>query len=102
MSRVDQLRKLVQLAPADPFTHYGLGLEFIQLERWREAIAAFAEAIRVDPKYAVAFYHKARAEIGGGEADAARATLGEGTRVAKSLGDAHTEMEMQALLESIE
>lgn len=101
MSRLDQLKKLVQVMPNDPLAHYGLGLEYINLQQWTDAAAAFGEAIRTDAKYSAAYYHKARAEIGGGLGEVARATLTEGMQVARNSGDWHTEGEMKQLLETI-
>lgn len=101
MSRIEQLRKLAQLAPNDPLTHYGVGLECLNLQQWDEAAAAFAAAISVDPQYSAAYYHKARAELGNGKGELARATLVEGQKVATAKGDWKTRDEMQALLESV-
>lgn len=83
-------------------SHYGLGLEYINLESWAEADAAFGKAIEVDPKYSAAYYHRGRAQIRGGQMDAARATLTTGMAVAKAAGDWHTQGEMQQLLDAIE
>lgn len=102
MSRLDQLKKLITIAPNDPMTHYGLGLEYINLQDWANAAAAFGEAVRVDPKYSAAYYHKARAQIGGGLPDDARATLTAGIAQAQAVGDWHTKGEMEELLRTIE
>jgi Tfp pilus assembly protein PilF len=102
MSRLEQLRKLLAIAPNDPMSHYGLGLEYINLEQWDDAAAAFSRAIAVDPKYSAAYYHQARALIHSGKPDAARETLNAGIVVAKAAGDWHTQGEMQQLLDSIE
>jgi len=101
MSRLDSLRKLVALDPNDPLPHYGVGIELIQLEQWAEAVAAFDRAITLNPKYSVAYYHKARAQIGAGQSDEARATLTGGREAARSAGDWHAEGEMRELLESL-
>ena len=102
MSRLEQLRKLLAIAPNDPMSHYGLGLEYINLEQWDDAATAFSKAIEVDAKYSAAYYHRARAEIHARRPEAARATLNAGIAVAKSAGDWHTQGEMQQLLDSIE
>lgn len=102
MTRLEQLQKLVAIAPTDPMSHYGVGLEYINLQQWDDASAAFQEAIDADAKYSAAYYHKARALINGGKHDAARETLTSGIAVAKSAGDWHTQGEMQSLLETIE
>src|ERR1043165_6306161 len=101
MSRLDQLKKLLQIAPNDPMSHYGLGLKFITLQNWPEAAAAFDAAIQVDPNYSAAYYHKARALIAAGDGPAARATLDAGLKAAEAAGDWHTMGEMRELMETI-
>lgn len=102
MSRLEQLLKLAQLEPNDPMSHYGVGLEYINLQQWDDAARAFDQAIRVDAKYSAAYYHKGRAQINAGREDEARATLLAGIEVAKSAGDWHTQSEMTGLLDTIE
>lgn len=102
MTRLEQLQKLVAIAPGDPMSHYGVGLEYINLQQWSDATAAFQRAIDVDPKYSAAYYHKARAQINGGNEAAARDTLKHGMEIARSAGDWHTQGEMEALLGTIE
>lgn len=101
MSRLEQLQKLIRIAPNDPMGHYGLGIEFIKLERWDDAVQAFDGAIAVDGKYSAAFYHKARAQISAGRDAEARETLKAGVAVATAAGDWHTQGEMNALLDTI-
>lgn len=102
MSRLEQLAKLAALTPDDPLAHYGLGLEYVNLERWDEAQRAFDGAIAADARYSAAYYHKARAQIAAGRPEDARATLAAGMRVAGDAGDWHTLSEMRELLGSIE
>ena len=102
MSRLEQLRKLVAIAGNDPMPHYGLGLEYVNLGQWSEAAAAFGEALRVDPRYSAAYYHKARAESLGGNSAAARKSLEDGIVVAQGHGDWKTVNEMRELLESLD
>lgn len=101
MTRLEQLQKLAAIQPNDPMSHYGIGLELINLGQWPAAAAAFAQAIAVDAKYSAAYYHKARAEIASEATGVARDTLMAGMAVARSSGDWHTEGEMKALLETI-
>jgi tetratricopeptide (TPR) repeat protein len=102
MSRIDQLLKLVELDPGDPLSHYGVGLERINLEQWDQAAAAFGEAIARDRNYSAAYYHKGRAERLSGRADDARATLMRGLEAARASGDRKTEAEMHDLLDSLD
>jgi tetratricopeptide (TPR) repeat protein len=101
MSRLEQLQKLVASSPEDPLSHYVLGLEYANLQRWEEAVAAHEAALRANPKYSTAYYHKARAEIKAGRGDAARQTLKFGIEVAQAAGDLKTVKEMQQLLDTI-
>jgi tetratricopeptide (TPR) repeat protein len=100
--RLEQLRKLVAIAPNDPMSHYGVGLELVNLQRWGEAAESFGRAIEADAKYSAAYYHKGRAEIEAGQAGAARATLTRGMEVARGGGDWKTEGEMRELLATLE
>ncbi|MCA9244187.1 MAG: tetratricopeptide repeat protein [Phycisphaerales bacterium] len=102
MTRLEQLRQLAAAMPDDPMAHYGVGLECIQLQDWPAAVAAFSQAIDVDPDYAVAYYHRARAEIGAGDSDTARQTLETGIAVAGKAGDLHAQGEMRELLATLE
>ena len=101
MSRLEQLQKLVAQSPDDPMTHYVLGLEFANQERWDEAIAAYDRALEVDCNYIAAYYHKARAEIRGGWRESAVGTLRAGQVAARAVGDEKTWAEMQDLAETI-
>lgn len=101
MTRLEQLQRLIALDPNDPMTHYGVALELMNLERWDDAIAAFARTLECDAGYSAAYYHKARAEIRAHQHDAARVTLAAGVERAHAAGDAKTEREMRELLETI-
>jgi len=101
MSRLEQLLKLAQMAPDDPLSHYAIGLEYFNLERWDNAIAAFEKTLEIDRKYMAAYYHKARSEIRADKREAAKSTLGAGMECARAAGDLKTEREMRELLETI-
>jgi tetratricopeptide (TPR) repeat protein len=101
MSRLDQLRKLAAAQPDDPFTHYGVGLECVQLTRWEEALVAFEQTLRIDPQYSAAYMQKARVELKLAKREAAAATLKAGIAVASGKGETHAVSKMQELLESL-
>jgi tetratricopeptide (TPR) repeat protein len=101
MSRLDQLRRLAAAQPDDPFTHYGVGLECEQLERWEEALAAFEQTLKIDPQYSAAYFQKARVELKLGRRETAAGTLKAGIAVAAGKGETHTVSKMQELLESL-
>ncbi len=99
--RLEQLRKLVMADPNDPLTHYSVGLELCNQERWDEAVDAFGDAIRVGPDYAAAYYHQGRALIKAGRGEQARETLNAGLAAAARAGDAKTMREMEELRDLI-
>jgi tetratricopeptide (TPR) repeat protein len=101
MTRLEQLLRLTQTSPNDPLTHYAVALEYLEQRRYPEAVAAFEQALKIDPDYAPAYYHKARAEIRGDRKADARVTLAAGFAVARRFGDRKTAREMGELLESI-
>jgi tetratricopeptide (TPR) repeat protein len=98
---LEQLLRLVEVDPQDPLGHYAVALEYFNLERWADAIAAFEKTLTIDSHYTAAYYHKARAEIRANRRDDARATLGAGMECARAAGDAKTEREMRELLETV-
>ena len=100
-TRLEQLRKLTETAPDDPLTHYAIGLEYINLKQWTNAVAAFERTLKIDNKYTAAYYHKARAEIRADQRPAAKATLAAGIECAEASGDMKTAREMRELLETI-
>lgn len=101
MARLDQLRKLAAAQPQDPFTHYGVALECVQLERWEEALAAFEQTLAIDREYAAAYFQKARTELKLGRRKEAVATLEAGILVAVAKGETHTASKMRELRETL-
>lgn len=97
MDRLEQLRKLAEMSPEDPMSHYAIGLELIQQERWSEAVTAFDQAIAADENYSAAYYHKGRSLIKANEPAAANETLTKGIEVATAAGDMKTVKEMTEL-----
>lgn len=101
MSRLEQLLELASGAPQDPLCQYALGLEYLNQGQWAKAIAAFEKTLKIDCKYAAAYYHKARAEIRASKRDDAKKTLAAGIECSRAGRDEKTEREMHALLETI-
>ena len=101
MSRLEQLQKLAAIEPNDPLSHFGVGLELINLERWTEAAEAFAATIQCDANYSAAYFQQGRCYHAAGETDAAREALTQGVTVAHQQGDMKTVGEMRELLDSL-
>lgn len=100
MSRVEKLRKLAAAEPNDPFVHYGLGMELMNLEDWPAALAAFERVLTLDAAYAGAHLNKAKVELKLDQVAAARETLRAGIEVAERRGDAHAASLLRELLEA--
>ena len=102
MPSIEQLESLRAASPDDPFLMYGLALEHAKAEQHDEALTWFDQCLANDPEYCYAFYHKAKSlEMLRRFEDAAE-VLRDGIKVAKSLGDAHAESELNTFLEEFE
>jgi len=102
MSRLEQLQKLADAQPADPFARYGVGLECAQLERWEEALEAFERTLALDRKYVAAYYQKAQAELKLGRRAESTATLKAGIAVATERDEMHAVSEMKKMIEALQ
>jgi len=99
--RIDQLLKLHEADPNDPFGPYALAMEHAKAGRVDEAIAWLDKTLTIDEDHAYAWYHKARllAEIG--RADEAGHAAGLGLDAAQRTGDAKTIEELTELRQTL-
>ena len=82
MPSIEQLQKLLAADPSDPFLLYGMAQEHAKQGRHGEALAWYDRCLAADPKYAYAYFHKARSEEAMGNSDGAAATLRAGQAAA--------------------
>src|SRR3990172_4370497 len=101
-SRLEQFKEFVELDPSDTFSRYALGMEYMSLFNFEEAIRHFQEVIRLDPKYDVAYFQAALASQKLDLVDQAKAFLQKGIQVAEMKGDLHARDEMLAALQNLE
>lgn len=99
--RLTKLLKLAEADPGDPFIHYGVGLEYVNLERWADAIEAFERVLARRPDDVPALLQKGRAEIKLGRQDAARQSWSAGLSAAQRAGDRHAASELQGFLDAL-
>lgn len=71
--RETEFLALVKEYPDSPMGHFSLGKVYLEEQRWAEAAASFAEAVRLDPTYAAAFVALGDAHSGAGKKDEAKA-----------------------------
>ncbi len=101
MSRIEQLTRMLDADPNDPFLLYGLAQEHAKNGRHETALEFYDRCLAADAGYCYAFYHKARSlEAMGREAEAV-ATLRAGATAAKRAGDDHALHEITAYLDML-
>ena len=101
MDRIEQLRKFIEAQPDEAFPRYALALELKGKGDNAGAAAEMRELLRRKPDYLPAYLMLAMIEQTLGRADAARAVLLEGQKLARTKGDTHTLSEITSALESL-
>ncbi len=100
--RLDALLQFLREDPNDPFNHYSLALEYVNLGRRDEAITAFQEALRLDPGYVPA-YHQLGLLFGQmGRGAEAIETFTKGIALAERAGDTYARDEMEDAMQGFE
>lgn len=99
--RLDKLLRLAQAEPNDAFVQYGLALEYMQLERWADAVATLDRTLALKPDDVAALLQKGRALVKLGQPVAARAAWSAGIAAAERAGDLHAASELRGLLEAL-
>ncbi len=102
MSRLEKLKEFLAADPADAFTKYAIGLEYMSLKDYPAAIAAFEELRTADPAYIPTYYQLAESYRIAERLTDAMTICRAGITAARSAGDLHAASELQALLDDIE
>ncbi|MBX3357747.1 MAG: tetratricopeptide repeat protein [Phycisphaeraceae bacterium] len=101
MSRLDKLKRLLEVDPADPFVLYGIAQEQANAGNYAEAITFYDRCLAADPAYCYAYFHKARAQQALGQIEAAIVTTREGEAAARAAGDGKASGELASLLDEL-
>jgi len=101
-SRLEEIKELVALEPNDTFCRYALGMEYMGISEFEEAIRHFEEVIRLDPSYAAAYFQAGLASQKNHNIPGAKEYLSKGIEVADKKGDRHARDEMRSALENLE
>src|SRR3990172_1764658 len=101
MARRKKLEQMLEKSPQDAFLNFGLAMELAKEGRTEEAVAQFDRVLQIDPSYLTAYFQKGSTLINAGRVPDARAALATGIAAARSFGDAHTESEMQTMLNTL-
>lgn len=99
--RLTALRQLAAAEPDDPLTQFLYGSEAAALGFHEEARAAFAAAIRLDPRYTAAYRQLGNALERLGRPDEAAETYRRGVEVAERTRDLQSGKEMEAFLKKL-
>ena len=100
-NRLEQLRRLHDADPSDPFVPYGMALEYAKIHQFDDALRWLDQTLQVDPQYCYAYYHKAKILSERGSQVEAKAVLTQGIQTATQAGDDHARSEMAELLEAM-
>jgi len=101
VDREVQFRKLVEQFPGSPMGHFSLGKLLLEQKRYPEAVAALAEATRLDPGYAAALLALGEAHLGAGQRTEARAVWEQARTRAVEQKHPSLAEEIDALLEDL-
>ena len=100
--RLEQLQKLLEKEPTDPFLLYGIALEHKKAGNAPKALEFLDQVIGRDPGYCYAYHQKGMVYEGEGDVDAARQAYREGIEAARKKGDEHARGEIEAALSMLE
>lgn len=80
---------------------YGLGNEYLKLQKFEEAAEHLRKAVEFDPKYSAAWKSLGKALASGGQDAEAIAAYETGIRVAEEKGDVQAAKEMRVFLKRL-
>ncbi|MFG0326572.1 MAG: tetratricopeptide repeat protein [Phycisphaerales bacterium JB037] len=101
MPSLEQLHRLLEADPHDPFTLYAIAQEHAKQGEHAQAIAFYDRCLAANPDECYAYFHKARSQEAMGDESDAAATLEAGIAVATRLGDAKALGELSAYREEL-
>ncbi len=101
MPRMDQLHKLLEMTPNDPFLAYGIALEHKKAAEFPQAAEWLDKTIEMDAGYCYAYYQKGQVLEQLGKIELAKAAYELGIKAARQAGDGHAEGELQGALDMI-
>jgi Tfp pilus assembly protein PilF len=101
-SRLEQFKEFVDMDPSDTFSRYALGMEYMGVGDFENAIAQFEEVTKIEPANSAAYFQSANACERQGDIVRAKEFLRIGIQVATEKGDRHAKDEMTAALEKLE
>ena len=99
--RLEALTKFLEQEPTDAFTHYAIGLEYVSLKRYPEAIGKLQEVIALDLNYVAAYQQLGSLLAQLGRKEESLKILETGIEIGGRLGDTHAQEEMQEIIDAL-
>jgi Tfp pilus assembly protein PilF len=87
MTRLEQIKTLIEEDPRDAMLRFALGNEYFQLGQYAEAIESLNAALEIDPEYAFVYIQLAESYEKNGQIESARQTIEAGRGPARRNGD---------------
>jgi tetratricopeptide (TPR) repeat protein len=98
INRLEVLQSMVEQNPADGFSRYGLAMEMVKTGDLTGAVEQFRTLLQHHPNYAAGYFHGGQTLEKLGRLDEAKELYGKGIEVTATIGDGHTQSELQAAL----
>src|SRR5690348_12183173 len=100
--RLEQLQRMLQQTPDDPFLLYGIALEYKKANDTAQAIEYLDRTVRADPGYCYAYFQRGQVHESMGDLEAAKQAYRHGIEAADKKGDQHARSELEGALAMIE
>ena len=97
-NRLEQLIKLHQADPKDPFCTYGIAMEYAKHDQYKLAIEWLDKTLGLDSGYCYAYYQKAKMLFEMNLPNDADKVIRVGMDISKQTGDQHAHDELVQLL----
>ena len=101
-TRKDQLKRLLQAHPGDPFLHHALGLEWVKSGDDNQARYYFEKALDLDPNHVGTYYHLAKLHERQHRLSDAVATYKKGLAITHEEDERHMHEELQTALQLLQ
>jgi Tfp pilus assembly protein PilF len=100
--RMQQLQKMLDRTPADPFLLYGIALEYKKANEPQSALDYLGRTIEVDRGYCYAYFQRGQLYEQLGDIASAKQSYQDGMEAAKKKGDTHALSELQGAFSMLE
>ena len=101
MSRIDQIRRMLESNPQDIFLNFSLAMEYQSAGQLDDALQQYDKTIEFDPQYLAAHVRKGKILLAEKRYDEARNALQLSLSIAQEAGDSHSEGTIRELISQI-